>query len=674
MANSIGDLQVQLSLASAKFETGLKSANQKLGGLQSAASFAGKAFAGLFAASSVKQVIDIADGFQQTQLRIKSATGSAKEYAVASARLYEISQATATELSSNVALFQRLKIGAAELGRSDQDVLRLAESINKLGLLGGATQTELGNASTQLSQALAGGIVRAEEFNSIVENTPILAKAIADGLGVSVGEMRKLVLDGKLLADDVFKSILSQTEAIDERFDAFGTTISRASSRLGGAFTAFVGQLDTATGISQKLAKWLDRAAQSMERAASIAAQKDSLLQADTVAAARNEYAELAAEIDRLKKSLANSPVKALVNSTIDDKEQQLKVLLDNLRAEEDKLAILRGQYLLSNSSLSRLGMPTVDEPAAPAAKARLSVVGGTASAADAKAAAKAAMKARESDLKDALRMEEEYQSRLSAAQSGLDSTTSGLQTAQERVNAEYDARMMAIQTAKALEIETKIAYDELEIRAAVDRENQLTEIDRQATEARIELAEEERMAKMNAMQGLFGGLATLMNTGSEKLFKVGKMAAITKATIDGYLAIQSALANVPYPFNIAAAAGMAVMTASNIASIKSQQFGGGGTVSMGGGTPGIYRPSQPTIPNTAPGASSAVTPTSREKITIINQTTGRVDRVTETQISPTERALLLEEAESRVASSVMNPNSRISRNIAAATTSTRVR
>ncbi len=261
MAYSIGDLQVELSLASAKFETRLKSVNQKLGGLQSAASFAGKAFAGLFAAASVKQVIDIADGFQQAQLRIKSATGSVKEYAVASARLYEISQATATELSSNVALFQRLKIGAAELGRSDQDVLRLAESINKLGLLGGATQTELGNASTQLSQALAGGIVRAEEFNSIVENTPILAKAIADGLGVSVGEMRKLVLDGKLLADDVFKSILSQTEAIDERFDAFGTTISRASSRLGGAFTAFVGQLDTATGLSQKLAKWLDSAA-----------------------------------------------------------------------------------------------------------------------------------------------------------------------------------------------------------------------------------------------------------------------------------------------------------------------------------------------------------------------------------------------------------------------------
>lgn len=668
MASSIGDLQVDLRLASAKFEQGLRSVNQKLGGFESSLSLAKGALAGFLSLQTARQVLEIADGFNQMQSRIKSATGSVQEYAFASSRLFEISQATATELSGNVALFQRLKIGAAELGRTDQDVLRLAESINKLGIIGGATQSELGNASTQLAQALAGGVVRAEEFNSIVENTPMLAKAIADGLNVSVGELRKMVLDGKLLADDVFASILSQTADIDKQFNGLGSTIAQAVQRATTSMETFIGQLDQATGFSQSIAKWINEWAKEVSIVSAQMRRSAIYDQAEVINDIEEQYASLNSQIERTRQLSASMPGNEILKATLADEEKRLAVIKAQLDAERQKLDVLTNQDLLTKSSLDRLGIPAPEgaqntlAPKPPRAPGS----GGSDPKAD--------LKEREAALKRLLKAEDEYNAMRAAAQTEIDSVAFGLQSERERIESEYQARMLAISEAKALELESKIAFDELEIRAAMDRESQITEIERQAAEARMELAEQERQVKLGAMQSLFGGLSALMNTGSKRLFAIGKTAAIAKATIDGYTAIQSALANVPYPFNIAAAAGMAVQTAANIASIKSQQFGGGGTISAAGGSPNVYRPSQPTIPNTTPGQGETITPTSREKITIINQTTGRVDRVTETQISPTERALLLEEAEDRVAASMLNPNSRVSRNMSAATTATRVR
>lgn len=88
------------------------------------------------------------------------------------------------------------------------------------------------------------------------------------------------------------------------------------------------------------------------------------------------------------------------------------------------------------------------------------------------------------------------------------------------------------------------------------------------------------QQAKLGGLSTFFGGLASLTASSNQQLFEIGKVGAISKATVDGYLAIQSALAEVPYPFNIAAAAGIGIATAANVASIIGTNFGGGGTVS----------------------------------------------------------------------------------------------
>src|SRR5690606_257177 len=119
-------------------------------------------------------------------------------------------------------------------------------------------------------------------------------------------------------------------------------------------------------------------------------------------------------------------------------------------------------------------------------------------------------------------------------------------------------------------------------------------------------IRQSEVSAALGGMSMMFGGLSSLMNTGNKKLFDIGKKAAVANAVVQGYLAIQNVLATVPYPFNIAAAAGMAVTTGVNIANIKAQQFGGGGTVSAPGGAPNVYQPPQPTIPNDLSGSGKS--------------------------------------------------------------------
>lgn len=216
--------------------------------------------------STVTAVARLADEYALLQSRLRAATDATGDYNQVSRQLFDLSQDTGTALRSNIELFDRIRIGAQELGRSNEDVLELVEAINKLGQIGGSSATELNNAAIQLSQSLAGGIVRAEEFNSIIENTPRLAQAIAEGLDMSTGALRNMVLEGELLADDVFASILSQTNKIDRDFNKLETTIARATTSFGNSFDRFIGRLNEASGATSEVAGIIERIARGLDR------------------------------------------------------------------------------------------------------------------------------------------------------------------------------------------------------------------------------------------------------------------------------------------------------------------------------------------------------------------------------------------------------------------------
>ena len=219
-----------------------------------------KGFVGAF---SVKAVLQVADAYTVLQTRIKTATASTGDYLQVSNEIFNIAQKTGTALNANVEVFQRMALGAKDLGKSNTEVLRLVESVQKLGVIGGSSSESLKAGLLQFGQAMSAGVVRAEEFNSIVENIPEVANKIAEGLGVSTGQLRQMVLQGKVLSSDVFEALEKQTASIDETFERIPLSLDRALVKAQNATAKFFGDMEQKLGIVSGLANLIDKLSSS---------------------------------------------------------------------------------------------------------------------------------------------------------------------------------------------------------------------------------------------------------------------------------------------------------------------------------------------------------------------------------------------------------------------------
>lgn len=227
--------------------------------------------AGYAAIATASFALKEADKFNILQQRIKTATKATGDYASVSKELFAISQKTGTALESNVILFQSLARVAPELKATNTEMLSLTKTLQQLGTIGGSTGEQMGNAMLQFGQAMAGGILRAEEFNSIVENTPEIASRIAHGMELTVGQLRMAVLEGKVLADDVFQSLKEQAIDINREFEKMPPTLEKAGEMLGNSMDRFLGAADQSLSITQQIAlgmqgwsMWIDQASTGM--------------------------------------------------------------------------------------------------------------------------------------------------------------------------------------------------------------------------------------------------------------------------------------------------------------------------------------------------------------------------------------------------------------------------
>lgn len=282
-STKIGALEAVLELDSKNLELGLKQATASLstsaakmnksfdtvgrtvkglGGLiRGAFVFAiGSAVAG-----QVQAAVRLADQYKVLQARLQNATKATGDYVKVSGQLAQISREVGTSLEAPVSLFQRLSISASTLGASTDEMVRFTEAALKVGTLSGASGEELSNATRQLSQALGGGIVRAEEFNSIIENTPYLAAKIAEGMGLTTSELRKQMLAGRLLSKDVFQALISQSEAINQEFARFPQTAERGFNALSQSVQVTIGKLDAMFNVSGKIGEAFAYMAKSLD-------------------------------------------------------------------------------------------------------------------------------------------------------------------------------------------------------------------------------------------------------------------------------------------------------------------------------------------------------------------------------------------------------------------------
>lgn len=210
-----------------------------------------------WAAGKVQEIVQIADAWNMMSARLKLATAGQREYTVAQKELFAIAQRIGVPIQETATLYGKLQQAVRMLGGEQKDALSLTESISQALRISGASATEAQSSLLQFGQALASGVLRGEEFNSVVENSPRLAKALADGLNVPIGRLRKLAEEGRLTADVVVNALMSQKDKLAAEYAQLPMTVSQAFTRLSNAFGQWVSKLDESTGFTKKLAKAL---------------------------------------------------------------------------------------------------------------------------------------------------------------------------------------------------------------------------------------------------------------------------------------------------------------------------------------------------------------------------------------------------------------------------------
>lgn len=193
----------------------------------------------------------IADEWAGVQGRIATVTNGVQEQKAALAGLFDIAQATGQEYAATAGLFQSVQRNAKELGLTLDDSLKLTDTIGKALTMGGGSQASQQAALTQLGQALGSGALRGDELNSIMEQSPRLAQAIAEAFGTTVGKLRDLGKAGKLTSKELAKGLLKQSQKLSIEFERMPSTFGRAFTRLANSFGQLVDRINTNTKAAQ---------------------------------------------------------------------------------------------------------------------------------------------------------------------------------------------------------------------------------------------------------------------------------------------------------------------------------------------------------------------------------------------------------------------------------------
>ncbi|HGU6585044.1 TPA: tape measure protein [Escherichia coli] len=236
--------------------------------------------AGAIAASLVvdwgKAFLVAADNMSQLNARIERLTGSAAAASQTMQALMRISSATGGSLQDTAKLWETLSTALRDTGATNGQIIQLTETLQKIGRIGGSSSEEMANALRQFGQSISSGTVRAEEFNSILEQMPELARQIAAGMGVSIGELRQLMLDGKLTAQDALNAIQKQTGSVNAEFEKLPRTLSQANTALTNSFLSMIDSVNQATGASKGLVAVIDSMTAALDRLVGKAASADA--------------------------------------------------------------------------------------------------------------------------------------------------------------------------------------------------------------------------------------------------------------------------------------------------------------------------------------------------------------------------------------------------------------
>ncbi|HHT1687567.1 TPA: tape measure protein [Raoultella ornithinolytica] len=228
-----------------RLEASVNRTERSIGSMERTMSSLSGVAKGLLAALSVQQVSSYADAWTELNNKVSNSVRTGETQAEVMQRIFDVSQATKSSLNGTATIYARLERGTRTYNTSAEDLTRLTTIINQGFAVSGATAQEAENAIIQLSQGIASGVLRGEEFNSVSEQGSRLMIALADSMGVSIGQLRAMAAQGQLTTDVVVKGFLSQGDVIGKEFANTTVSIAKGLQVAGNNVTKFFGENST---------------------------------------------------------------------------------------------------------------------------------------------------------------------------------------------------------------------------------------------------------------------------------------------------------------------------------------------------------------------------------------------------------------------------------------------
>ncbi|HDY3166560.1 TPA: tape measure protein [Salmonella enterica] len=630
MAENVGDIEYvikadtaqllradkQVTSVTNNMDTGFKKADNSASKLSTTISKLSAAISVALIVEWGKKFLELADNMTQLQARIARLSTDASTAKETFQSLTQISSKTGASLSDTTKLWETLTSSLKEAGASNAQVLNLTDTLQKIGRIGGNSTEEMSNALRQFGQSIASGTVRAEEFNSILEQMPELARQIAAGMGISMGELRQRMLDGKLPAQDALNAIQDRTAVVNEEFNKLPRSLSQATGSLETSFAKLVSSINDATGASSAAVTVIDGLAKYIE------------LLGDSSTSTADKLWSLAGAISKLNPGYLG---KLLADGLIgDEPPKQVDVLsekianltgdLKELSVQAEKTAHVEIPQTDNNKGGKGGGGKSTKQQADEATEslarqqaaldrlntgyaegslelAQYDAVVALGNKATTEQIAKAKQQA-----KAIWQVTTAIKNRAQAEQAKrfTDQEIAANKTIPDAFTGEAQDPVAQIKLQEQQKLAALEKYQQIGVLSAQQYEDAKTAIQEQAANERINIARTEAQRQVDVVNTMlngisqgFDGLATIIanskgknNTAYKALFAISKGFATAQAALNLQLAISNAMASGPFPWNMAAMAQVAAAGGSLISSIASVGYSGGrrygGTVSAG--------------------------------------------------------------------------------------------
>ena len=237
--------------------TGVDKLSKGMGVAKYAATVLAGAMAALGVGLGIRELAQTADTYTNLSARINIATKEGGDFTSAMAGVHQVALMTNSSLDATGSLFTRLNAVGKDMGMTQQQALDLTKTVTQAIQIGGGSAQASEAAVQQFIQAMQGGVLRGEEFNSIMENGFGVAEALARGLGVTTGELRKMAENGELSAERVVKALQGQASEVQKTYEQFPTTITNALTKISTQWQILIGEMDQANGASATVANAL---------------------------------------------------------------------------------------------------------------------------------------------------------------------------------------------------------------------------------------------------------------------------------------------------------------------------------------------------------------------------------------------------------------------------------